>query len=151
MLSSIVRENTIQLNLQASTWEDAIRKAMSPLLQSEYVTAEYVQKVIDIAKETGPYIVITKHVAIPHAPAKYGAKKLTIGISSLKSPVVFGHQANDPVKYLFCLSAPDSESHLGAMAELVTLLEDQEFFAVLDRAKNSEEVIAYIAKKESRD
>ena len=56
----------------------------------------------------GPYIVITKHVALPHARPEAGALESAIGIATLKHPVKFGNKDNDPVKYLFCLSATDN-------------------------------------------
>ena len=75
-------------------------------------------------KENGPYIVLTKHVALPHARPESGALESAIGIATLKTPVVFGNEANDPVKYLFCLSAKDNMEHLNARAELAVMLED---------------------------
>ena len=99
-------------------------------------------------KESGPYIVITKHVALPHARPEAGAKDIAIGIATLDTPVVFGNEENDPVKYVFSLSAVDSNSHLRAMSELVELLDEEEFFRTLDKAKNAEEIINYIKEKE---
>ncbi|MFD1899762.1 PTS sugar transporter subunit IIA [Enterococcus termitis] len=90
------------------------------------------------------YIVVTKHVALPHAPTQYGALDLAMGITTLKTPVISGNKTNDPVKYLFCMSAKDSETHLESMAELVNLLSDKEFYQVLDSAKEPQEILTYI-------
>lgn len=148
MLSNLIGKELIQLNVKADNWEEAIRKGVEPLVFHEKVTEEYVNKIIEIAHTTGPYIVITKHVALPHAPSEFGVKDSAIGITTLETPVVFGNQANDPVKYLFCLSAKDSTSHLEAISELVQLLDRPDFFELLDNAVSPSEVINYITKME---
>lgn len=50
--------------------------------------------------------------------------------------------------YIFSLSAIDNESHLSAMAELIELLGDKRFYDMLDHAKNTNEVLEYLKKKE---
>lgn len=97
-------------------------------------------------KEVGPYIVLAKHIALPHARPEAGALESAIGVATLKEPVVFGNEANDPVKYLFCLSAKDDMEHLQALAQLAELFEDQAFFELLDRTDDPQEIIAYISK-----
>ena len=67
---------------------------------------------------------------------------------NLYSPFVLGNNENDPVKYVFCLSAIDNNSHLRAMSELVELLEEDEFFKVLDSAKEAKEIIDFIKTHE---
>ena len=94
----------------------------------------------------GPYIVLTKHVALPHARPESGALESAIGIATLKTPVEFGNEDNDPVKYLFSLSAKDSSEHLGALADLAVLFEDKAFFELLDRTTDPKEIMDYINK-----
>ncbi|MCM3569370.1 BglG family transcription antiterminator [Neobacillus mesonae] len=144
MLSDIISENLIQLNVEADDWQDAIRKAGQPLVDEAKVSSEYIQAMIDSASESGPYIVIAEHVALPHARPECGSKEIAISINRLKDPIHFGNEDNDPVQYIFCLSAIDNETHLTAMAELVELLERPEFFQKLDSAKESHEVYEFI-------
>lgn len=103
---------------------------------------------IDSAEESGPYIVITKHVALPHARPEDGANELAISITTLKKPVEFGNSENDPVKYVFCLSALDNITHLNALSELVGLLGDHAFYETLEKAKEPSEIINFIEKYE---
>lgn len=148
MLSEITNERLIKLKVKAKDWEDAIRQSASALVEDNKVTKEYVDAMVNTAKESGPYIVITKHVALPHARPEAGAKEISIGIATLENPIEFGNDENDPVKYVFCLSAIDNSSHLRAMSELVELLENEEFFRVLDNAKDAKEIINFIKKYE---
>ena len=103
MLTKLIKAAYIQLDIEASSFEEAIELAMSPLVIDEVVTTDYVDKVIAILREIGPYIVITQNIAIPHAPSESGAKKLAIGFTRLKNAIVSGNSANDPVKFLFSL------------------------------------------------
>lgn len=144
MLSDAIKEKYILLGVEAENREDAIRKSAQPLLDDGKITAGYVDAIIEILKEIGPYIVITKHVAMPHAPTDKGALAEAMSITTLKTPIVFGNEENDPVKYLFCLSAKDGDGHLALMAELVTLLEDEAFFKLLDQTNDPKEVYQYI-------
>jgi transcriptional antiterminator/mannitol/fructose-specific phosphotransferase system IIA component (Ntr-type) len=149
MLSDLINENLIRLKVPAKNWEDAVRKSASALLENDKITAPYIDAMISTAKEAGPYIVITKHVALPHAKPEAGAKETAMGIAVLEYPVEFGNKGNDPVKYVFSLSAVDHESHLHAMAGFLELLEKEEFYDVLDKAKNPEEIMRFIKAYES--
>lgn len=149
MLSKIINENLIRLKVSADNWEDAVRKSASALLENDKISASYIDAMINTAKEVGPYIVITKHVALPHARPETGAKEIAIGIATLKTPVEFGNEANDPVKYVFSLSAVDQSTHLQAMSELAELLDKEEFYDILDKAESAKEIMNYIRKYEA--
>lgn len=144
MLESIIDEDFIQLNITASNWQEAIEKAANPLVIKGKITTEYINKIIEIAKETGPYIVIAKNIALPHAPTEYGGNQTAMGISVLAKPVEFGNKDNDPVKYLFTFVAADNESHLEALSELIVLLEDEKFFELLKTTTDKKEILSYI-------
>lgn len=138
MLTDILRREYIQVNVESENFEDAIVKSLNPLLLNGAVTDKYVEKILEIYRETGPYIVITKSVALPHAPSEFGVKKLALGLTILKEPVVSGHETNDPVKYLFSLSSPDSNQHLIVISQLVQLLSNDEFIEKLSKANDVE-------------
>jgi len=146
LLKDLLNEELILLNIDASDWEDAIRKAAQPLVDEKKVTESYVDDIIVGVKNNGPYIVLTEHVALPHARPESGALESAIGVTTLKTPVEFGNEANDPVKYLFTLSAKDSSQHLSALSELAGLFEDKGFFNLLDNSNNPKEIMEYINK-----
>lgn len=147
MIKELLKKNMIQLQVLASSWEDAIRVSAKPLLDASKIEESYIEKMIEVVRETGPYIVITKNVALPHAPVGFGSKKIGLSLTVLKKPVCFNHIENDPVKYLFCLSAIDSSSHLELLSELVHYLEDESFLSILDKAEKPEEILDYIGGK----
>ena len=99
MLSKLCNASLIRLNIEAVDWKDAIRKSVAPLVENKKVNENYVEEIIKGVLELGPYIVITEHVALPHARPEAGALETAIGIATLKHPVKFGNKDNDPVKY----------------------------------------------------
>lgn len=125
-----LERDEVQLNIEAKDWEDAIRKAAMPLVCSNKVTQGYVDEIVRIAREEGPYFVIMKHVAIPHTKPEYGALKNAVSLATLKKPVCFGHR-NDPVKFIIFLSSVDGEEHLHDIAKIADLLGKEEFLKVL--------------------
>ncbi|MBM7712935.1 PTS sugar transporter subunit IIA [Enterococcus xiangfangensis] len=151
MLSKVIKDEYIQLDVQANNFEDAIKKALQPFLEADVVTEKYIEAILRIYEETGPYIVITKNIALPHAPVEEGAKDVAIGFTRLKTPVVSGHSTNDPVKYLFPLSAKDSQSHIELLSELANLLGDPEFLGFIETVPSEEEFKNYITKTEGEN
>ncbi|WP_249274412.1 BglG family transcription antiterminator [Candidatus Enterococcus clewellii] len=146
-LDQITAPDMIQTNVKAGNWEEAIRLSAAPLLKNRKISRDYIETMIQTAKDEGPYMVIAKHVALPHARPEEGALDLGISITVLDYPIIFGSKENDPVKYIFCLSAPRNNRHLNAMAELVNLLDDQHFYELLDSTSDPQKIYAYICKQ----
>ena len=148
MLSDLLTEELVLLGVEASGWEDAVRKGVQPLVDCQKVTPSYVDDIVKGVNELGPYIVITEHVALPHARPESGALETAIGIVTLKNPVEFGSADNDPVRYLFPLAAKDNGAHIGALQSLVELLSDPDFFARLDGCNTPKDVVELVRDKE---
>ncbi|MQS75154.1 PTS sugar transporter subunit IIA [Companilactobacillus halodurans] len=144
MIEKIIKQDLIKLHVKADDWKDAIRLSAQPLLDDDIVTSNYVDEIINSVKEYGPYFVIAPHVALAHAPGKAGAKELAMGITVLEPAIKFHNEDNDPVSYVFTLSAPDNNSHLKAMQELVGLLTDEKFYQVLSDSNESSEILQFI-------
>ncbi|MEG1462732.1 PTS sugar transporter subunit IIA [Anaerorhabdus sp.] len=144
MLKDMVSENLINLKIEATDWQDAIRKAAKPLVDANKIKESYVDGIIRAVHEMGPYFVLTKHVALAHSRPEDGVIEGAIGIATLATPIEFGNQDNDPVKYIFTLSAVDNNAHLSALSDLAGLLEQQEFYDLLDQSKCPKEILDYI-------
>ncbi|MEG0265927.1 PTS sugar transporter subunit IIA [Anaerorhabdus sp.] len=144
MLKNMITQELITLNVEATDWEDAIRKAATPLVNEGKIKESYVDGIIRVVHEIGPYFVLTKHVALAHSRPEDGVISGAIGIATLAHPIKFGNEDNDPVKYIFTLSAVNNDAHLQALSDLAGLLDQQEFYEFLDNAKSPEEVMNYI-------
>ena len=57
MLKDLLDERLIQLHVHADGWEDAIRKAAAPLVETGKVKESYVDDIVKGVHEYGPYIV----------------------------------------------------------------------------------------------
>lgn len=146
-LQEITAPDLIQLNMRAKNWEEAIRLSAASLLKAGRITRNYIDTIIETAKREGAYMVISKHVALPHARPIDGVWQLGMSISVLKEPIVFGNKENDPVKYIFCLAATENNRHLNAMVELVKLLDDPQFYFLLDTSNDPNEVYHYLSQE----
>lgn len=136
MIQDILSDDNILLETEELTWQEAIKKVAEPLLSKEIITRDYVQAMIESVEEYGPYIVIGPHLALAHARPEDGSLKLGLSLSIFEKPVVFGHEFNDPVKVMFCLSAIDSYSHLNVMKRLVNLTREEDNLIKLTEAKS---------------
>lgn len=145
-LLNMMDESIIQLQISASDWHDAIRKAGQPLIDHLYVKESYIDEIIRIMESEGPYVVITKHIALPHTKPNAGAMRCGMGLTVLKEPVPFGSKEHDPIKYIFTLSAIDNESHIMAMSQLLELFNDEQFLKLIDHCSDTKEVIEYVKK-----
>lgn len=138
MLKELLSEDLIELNVDVSNWEDAVKIGGGLLEKQGLVENRYVSAMIDTVKELGPYIVIAPGIAMPHARPESGVNKVGISIITLKNPVNFGNKENDPVKIVISLCAVDHDSHIEALSELVKLLQNDEFqalFSTDDKSK----------------
>lgn len=150
MLSDVLKREYISLDDDCKGWIEAVRASGEILIKNRIIENEYIDSCISNVKESGPYIVLTKGVAIPHASNKCGVYDTAISLVRLKKTVNFGSPENDPVKYVFMLATVDSASHMLALADLVSLLEDKNFFQCIDQSKDGSEIIKYIKENETK-
>lgn len=144
MLSELLTKDNIRLNVVAKDWKEAVIASGSILENNDIVEHRYVEAAIKNVMDLGPYIVVTKGVAIPHANSNLGVNKTAISLARLKTPVCFGNPDNDPVNYVFTLATVNSTSHLKALQDLVSLLDSEQFYDVIDKAISPDEIIKYI-------
>ena len=147
MLTDYIKKEWIKLNVKAENWEEAIEKGGRELLEAGIITQSYIEAMKKAVKDMGAYFVVTKNVALPHAKAEEGILETGFGLITLKNPVEFGNVDNDPVKYIFCLAIKSSNEHIEMLKELSELLEDKEFYRLLDSEKDGEKIYDYLKNK----
>ncbi len=64
----------------------------------------------------------------------------------LKEPVAFGHEDNDPVSLVFTLATTDSQSHLNALQQLMSVMTNKEDLSVLFTTNDVDEIVDIINK-----
>ena len=144
MLSDLITKDTVILNADATDWEDAVYIGGEILLNKGYIEKRYIHNMINKIKEIGPFVVIAPGVALPHARPEEGVKQLSMSLMTLKKPVNFGNEDNDPVKLVITLAAIDNETHVKALAQLMGVLCQSENITNIINAVKEEEVLKII-------
>ncbi|MDI3535122.1 MAG: mannitol operon transcriptional activator [Thermosediminibacterales bacterium] len=146
-MNYIFNKSLVKTNVKVNDWIQAVKIAGDLLIQNDLVEARFVDAMIDIVKEKGPYIVISKNLAIPHARPEDGAKKVGISVVTLEKPVKFGHKQNDPVKVVIALTSIDEKSHIELISHLARVLSNKQNFERLKTADTEEEVVKILGKE----
>lgn len=131
--------NDIQIGVKAIDWKDAIIKSSKILLEKGSIEDKYVEEMIRVLSDVGPYIVLGKHVALAHARPEYGVNELALSFTTLEPPVEFGSENFDPIKLIITLAAIDSNSHIEMLGELADILMNEKKVKALFDAKTKEE------------
>lgn len=140
-LSALLPIQRIKLDVEVNTWQEAIRAAGKLLYESDSVTPEYIEAMVKVAEELGPYIVIAPGIALPHAATKAGAKETALSLIKLANPINFGNPDNDPVRLVFGLSAIDKKAHMVALQTLARLFMSKDLVNQLFDANSTDAVI----------
>ena len=83
---------------------------------------------------------------MPHARPEDGVNQLALGLTVIKHGVEFGSAGNDPIKLLIVLAATDSNSHIGIIAKLAELFDNQDNIDRLQQAESVDEILQVIAR-----
>jgi mannitol/fructose-specific phosphotransferase system IIA component (Ntr-type) len=147
-LIELIPAERISLDAEASNWREAIRLSGKLFLETGIIEPRYIEAMIRIAEELGPYIVIAPHIALPHARPEDGALETGLCLVKLKPPIAFGHADHDPVELLFGLVAVDKEVHVRALQTLAEVLSESHFVEELKAAVSVEEIHTIFSKAE---
>jgi len=140
LLNQALAEGSISVRATASNWKQAIELAGDALVTSKRTTTQYTEAMVQAFEELGPYMVIAPGIALAHARPSEAVLGTGLSLITLSEPVVFGSEANDPVKLVIGLAAVDHDSHIDLMAALSDLLMDVMKVNMLLQAENIEQV-----------
>jgi len=137
MYKDILSTNNIQLNVELSDKEEAIRYTGQILVDQGYVEPSYIEKMIERENVTSTYM--GNFVAIPHGVEESKEKVIASGISvvTVSSGVDFD---GNTVKILIGI-AGKGEEHLEILSQIAIVLSEMENIEKLISASSTEEVI----------
>ena len=124
-------------------WVEAVKLSGTLLAVDGVIEERYINAMVKVTEELGPYAVIAPGIAIPHARPEDGAKRIGLSILVVKSGVNFG-SPNDPVYVVIGFAAIDKTSHLGVLKELAELLSIPDLVEKLRNSSSVEEIIDII-------
>jgi mannitol/fructose-specific phosphotransferase system IIA component (Ntr-type) len=117
-LINLLQEDMIQLDVEVQDWEEALAAGVQLLIDSGGVESCYLDNMISMIKEIGPYVVIAPGLALGHTGPDKGVNNTCFSLITLKNPVNFGVPDNDPVDIVFCFAAPNKEEHMQALRQM---------------------------------
>ena len=82
-LRDLLRPGLAAVDVTVSDWQEAIRAAGKLMVEEGGVEARFVDAMIRVAKEFGPYIVIAPGIALPHARPEDGVIDSTVAVVRL--------------------------------------------------------------------
>ena len=140
-LSELLPAERIKINATVNSPEDAIRLVGKMMVDSGAVEPRYVDGMLNMSRQLGPYIVIAPGVALPHARPEDGVLKPCLALATLDPPATFGNPNYDPVRLVFAIGAVDAYQHIDALRSFATLLSETSNLEALLKAQTVEEIL----------
>ncbi|RZP67818.1 PTS sugar transporter subunit IIA [Vibrio vulnificus] len=122
---SLIENNSIKLQAQASNWRDAIKIGTDMLIASGAIEPCYHDAIINSVEELGPYICIAPNLALPHARPENGVNRTAFALVTLETPIYFEGE-DEPVDVLITLAGSSSDEHMEGLMEVTQVLDDEE-------------------------
>ncbi|SDJ58428.1 BglG family transcription antiterminator [Salimicrobium halophilum] len=135
-LHSLLPPSHIQRTEEVRDWEEAVRSCASPLVQEEYITPDYVQKMIH-ASSNDPYIILGKRLAIPHAAPEDGVKRMGMSMLSVRNGVSY---AGTDIYWIVVIAAVDKHQHMTALMQLMEIAQNRSLEDQVLNAASAEEI-----------
>ncbi|MFW6295519.1 MAG: PTS sugar transporter subunit IIA [Halanaerobium sp.] len=105
-LLKLLKEDQIKIINEVLDWKEAITKAGELLENKDLIENRYINRMIEIVENKGPYIAIAPEICLAHAGIEDGVKKSAISQLVIRKGIKLGHQF-DPIKFVFILAAVD--------------------------------------------
>ncbi|MGR5133636.1 fructose-specific PTS transporter subunit EIIC [Vibrio alfacsensis] len=149
MITKLINEDLIKLDIQATSKEDVFKELIT-VLHAQGRISDQEQFLTDIkAREELGNTGFEDGVAIPHAKsAAVIEPAVVIGVS--KSGIEYGSEGGLPSKLFFMIASPDGgdNHHIEVLAELSSKLIEDGFINAFLNAPNSKVALALLLAKE---
>ncbi|VEU68357.1 PTS sugar transporter subunit IIA [Mycoplasmopsis pulmonis] len=146
LLENLKKNDSITLNVEVSSWQEAIYEGCRVLIEKKLITKDYYNAIIESTLKNGPYYIISDNLAMPHAQMNRGVFDNCFSLVTLKKPIFFEGDSR-PVRILITLAATSAEIHTSeALPRIVAIFEDPANIEKIMNAQNKEEIIDLISK-----
>jgi phosphocarrier protein FPr len=143
---AILSKDRISLQASAADKVDAIRKAGELLVRTSCVLPEYVDGML--TREQSMSTSLGNGVAIPHGMDTNRNHVLQTGISILQLSEGVEWDEGDKVFMVIGIAA-SSDEHVGVLANLAEVVDDEETLAELLKTDDPDVVLKYLGEKQS--
>ena len=112
-----------QIDGKGLTWQDAIACSAAPLLEQGVIGQDYVDEVLTVCREKGPYMNIGAQVVLAHARPLPSTKEPCLALLQTEEEISLLSDEH-PARLWFFLATPDDKSHLSLLQQLAGVLMD---------------------------
>ncbi|WP_318495611.1 PTS fructose transporter subunit IIABC [Photobacterium leiognathi] len=151
MITSLINENLICLELKAKTKDDVFNE-MAELLVAQGRVADKTQFIADVkAREELGNTGFEEGIAIPHAKSTAVAQPaVAIGVS--RTGIEYGAEDGKPSQLFFMIASPDNgdNHHIEVLAELSSKLIEDGFVEQFLAAKTEKEALALLLEEKEQ-
>jgi mannitol/fructose-specific phosphotransferase system IIA component (Ntr-type) len=123
------------------TWEEAIKISSQPLLTEGFITENYLQRMVDVVKEFGPYICIAPMIAMPHARPEDGSNKVGFCVTVFEEMIDFGEEDYLKARLFVSLSCTSADTHIQMMQALVDIIGDEKHVETILTTKDKQIIL----------
>ena len=145
-LLNLIDREQIALDVEVSGWEEAIFAAGKLLQRKGDISVNYLNAMVSLVHRYGPYIVLSKGVALAHAAPEDGMLAPGISLVRLRTPVSFGHNTNDPVSVVFACALVDNPVYTAALLNLMQKIRRPEFLQEILGANDADKILEVIGQ-----
>jgi mannitol operon transcriptional antiterminator len=142
-LENLLFKSHIIICKENLSWEESIKLTYNPLTRENIVTERYINEIINLTKNHGPYMVLGKGIMLAHAKPSDGVNSLGISISFLKHGVYIPNlkgKKSVKVNLIIGLAPVDSVSHLKALSQLMNKIQDDNWLNSIYKCTNKKEL-----------
>lgn len=142
-ISSLLKEETILLSLDAESKEEAITKMIKHMEKANFVTDISKFKEVVLNREAHGSTGIGYGVAIPHGKSKE-VKSPGLAFARLSQPIEWQSLDGNPVSMFFLIAVPEEKAgteHLQILAAISRKLAHEEFRNNLSTANSPQEIL----------
>lgn len=134
----------IFLDVEVENWRESIKFGGNILLKRNKINESYIDGMIQNIEDYGPYVVIKKGVALPHAEILSDEFDTSFLLLRLKKPIPYGVDKLDPIKYVCILVASQNKDHIKALFDFNNIVSNKKIMKRLDSAISPKEVESLI-------
>ncbi|WP_156286638.1 PTS sugar transporter subunit IIA [Oceanivirga salmonicida] len=135
MLKDLLTEDRINVIDACDNWEDAIKIATLPLVNSGKVSNDYINEIVQNIYKYGTYIILADGFALPHGSPGKNVNETSLSLLHIKKSVKL---INENVNTFLVLATTDSTSHIDILKELSEILLKKESFNILVSGEKKE-------------
>ncbi|MFT8322989.1 MAG: PTS sugar transporter subunit IIA [Bacillus sp. (in: firmicutes)] len=140
---SILKEENIMLNSQASGKLEAIKKTGQLLVDNGYVSQDYIEEMLKREEMSSTYM--GNFLAIPHGTDQSKGSVIHSGLSVLQVPNGVDFGDGNIVKLLIGIAGKDGE-HLDILSQIAIVCSEEENVEKLVQATTEEEIIRILSE-----